>query len=233
MTTRPIPCTVHRAVDAAPVLGGVVLIVDVFRASNTVIAALAAGAAEVLLVENLDTARRLKKEHPGRLLLGERGGVMPEGFDGDNSPAGVGRLPMAGRRVVLTTSAGTRAVGRVRRGARAAVASFANATAVVAWVRRLAPARVHLLAAGLGGREPALEDDLCAEHLAELLAGRRPGFTGTSLPRLLTSHGAGRLCRLGQEADLAWCTRLDLTDVVPEIVADEPPHVARRADAGP
>jgi 2-phosphosulfolactate phosphatase len=106
------------------------VVIDVFRASNTILGALAAGATEVLLLAEIQSARKLKRAHPEHLLLRERDGVMPSGFDGNNSPAAVGSRVSPGQSVILTTSAGTQAVNRVRRAERVTVASFANASAV-------------------------------------------------------------------------------------------------------
>ncbi len=222
----PIRCAVHRCVAETPQLEGLVVIIDVFRASNTVLSAFEAGAAEVLLLADLEGARELKRRQPDSVLLGERDGIMPPGFDGNNSPAAVGSLVAPGQTVILTTSAGTQAVMRLEKADHATFASFANAAAIAEWIRTLHSAArppVHLLAAGLCGREPALEDDLCAQYLEELLAGRTPSFDDIR-QRLLSSSGANRLRRLGQHDDLEWCSRLDITRHVPTVLSGQPPR---------
>lgn len=222
----PIRCAVHRCVTETPQLEGLVVIIDVFRASNTILAAFEAGAAEVLLLADLEGARELKRRQPASALLGERDGIMPQGFDGNNSPAAVGSLVAPGQTVILTTSAGTQAVTRLEKADHATFASFANAAAVAEWTRTLhstTRSPVHLLAAGLCGREPAIEDDLCAQYLDELLAGRAPSF-GAARQRLLSSSGANRLRRLGQHDDLEWCSRLDITRHVPTVLPGQPPR---------
>ena len=81
----------------------------------------------------------------------------------------VERLP------VLVTTNGTRALAAAVPRARAVmVASFGNLTALA---RHLAASaeRVTLLPAGdFAGGEPRAEDELCADALAALLAGRSP-----------------------------------------------------------
>ncbi|MDQ3644584.1 MAG: 2-phosphosulfolactate phosphatase, partial [Actinomycetota bacterium] len=62
----------------------VALVVDVLRASSTIVAALAVGFERVLCVGDVEGARRLKG--PGRVLAGERKCRPIEGFDYGNSP---------------------------------------------------------------------------------------------------------------------------------------------------
>ena len=200
--------------------GGVVVVLDVFRASNTVLSLLAAGVAGVWLLADLERARALRQARPQMLLWGERGGVMPPDFDGDNSPCRAARGPLAGREVILTTSAGTQAV---------CLASFANATALVEYLTALAPAAVSLLPMGLEAKAPAQEDQEAARYLAALLSGRRPDFAPIR-QRLLACPGADRLRRLGQDDDLAFCTTLDSHQVVPLVSFEDFP-IARPAPA--
>ncbi len=201
-------------------LTGAVVVIDVFRAGNTLIALLEAGAERVYLLPRREQARRLKAAHPHWLLLGERGGLPPAGFEGGNSPAAAAGMRLAGRRVILTTSAGTQAVHRLRRARPVLFATFANAGAVVDLLRRLEPAAVHLLPMGLEARRPAEEDELAAGYLRLALLAQPPVFAALR-DKLLRCPGAERLRRLGQQDDLAWCTRLDVSRLVPVVEWDE------------
>jgi 2-phosphosulfolactate phosphatase len=197
---------------------GAVVALDVFRASNTIIA-LAAGGARVCLLASVDQARALKAAHPDWVLLGERQGVRLPGFDGDNSPAAVSRADYRDRRAILTSSNGTQALARLQGAGPVFYASFANAEALTARLRRINPDSVTFMAMGRAG-EPALEDDLAARYLAARLAGERPDFAPLR-DRLLTSPAAGRLRGLGREDDLEFCCRLDSHAVVPQVVWQE------------
>jgi 2-phosphosulfolactate phosphatase len=215
---------VHRGLEQLEALTGAVVVLDVFRASNTILSLLAAGAAEVLLLADLDRARALKAAHPAWPLLGERGGLAVPDCDGGNSPAAAPSLVAPGASVILTTSSGTQAVHRLTAAAAVLIASFANAAATVRALHALAPAAITLLPMGLEAREPALEDDLAAEYLAAALAGSPPPFAPLR-ERLLSCPGADRLRRLGQHDDLEWCTRLDVMDLVPAVTPGDPPTV--------
>jgi 2-phosphosulfolactate phosphatase len=223
---RPLPTRIHRGLDELEELTGAVVVIDVFRASNTVIALLEAGAAEVVLVADVDRARELRRDQPDRLLLGERGGVAPSDFDGGNSPAAAHRLVRPGDQPILTTSAGTQALHRLGGADLVLVASFANAAAVVSALCHRRPRTVTLLPMGLEARTPALEDDEAARWIAAGIDGRPRDFDRVRR-RLLACDGADRLRRLGQHDDLAWCTRLDSHDLVPVVLAGDPPRAVR------
>lgn len=203
-----------RGLERFAGLSGAAVIFDVFRASNTIIALLAAGAARVVLLADLDEARRLGAEHPDWLLLGERGGRKVPGFAGDNSPSAASRLDLTGRVAILTTSAGTQGVHLLTAAEPVFFASFANLTAVAEALAALKPEAVHLLPMGRGAAVPAAEDDLAAEFLAARLAGRGPDF-GPVAARLAACEGAERLRGLGLHDDLAFCTTLDSHRVAP------------------
>jgi 2-phosphosulfolactate phosphatase len=211
-----------RPADALEGLDGVVVIIDVFRASNTVLALLAAGAVQVSLVADLGRARKLKAGHPDWLLLGERGGLAPEGFEGGNSPANAAGLRPQGRAAILTTSAGTQAVHRLGAASQLFYGSFANASVLTRVLRRLDPARISFLPMGFEGREPAEEDDLAAAWLRDKLLGRRRDFAAVR-QRLLACAGAERLRKLGQGDDLAFCTTLDSHVLVAAVSPGDPP----------
>ena len=111
------------AVVAAMLPGAAVLVVDVLRASTSIITALANGCVAVVPVSEPEEARRRAATIPGSLVAGERRGEPLKGFDLGNSPLEFGRDRVAGRTIVMTTSNGTRALVAVRRAAHVGVRS--------------------------------------------------------------------------------------------------------------
>ncbi len=89
---------------------GLVVLVDILRASSTITAALGEEALVVKPVATVEEALLYRKR--GFLVAGERGGLPPEGFDLGNSPREAYR--MARQKVVLTTTNGTKALGFVK-----------------------------------------------------------------------------------------------------------------------
>ena len=210
--------------------GASALVIDVLRASTSIITALANGAAGVVPVETVAEARARKAAlDPETLLAGERNGDAPEGFDLGNSPREFTPERVRGRTIVLTTSNGTRALLAARPAAGVGVAAFVNAAAAVAWARGRSGDVVLICAGSLGS--PSLEDQACAGWLATLLAAAEPAATltpmaaaarevglayGKDLERLARdSWHARRLAANGHGADVAVCLTLDTSTVVP------------------
>src|SRR5713101_3016427 len=101
---------------AAPgrLAGSVTVVIDVLRASTTIIHALAAGCCCVRPCAEIEEAQALAGDMPaGKVILaGERGGKQVPGFDLGNSPRAFTPKNCAGTTLVMTTTNGTRALVR-------------------------------------------------------------------------------------------------------------------------
>src|SRR5262245_59827476 len=108
----------------ASLAGSVAVVIDVLRASTTIVHALAAGCSCVRPCLEVEEARALADSmRAGKVILaGERGGTAPEGFDMGNSPKRFTPRQCRGVTLVLTTTNGTRALLRCAGAARALVA---------------------------------------------------------------------------------------------------------------
>ena len=191
-----------READTA---GGIVVVIDVLRASTTIVTALAHGARGVRTERTPDAARAaaaLAGRDAGHCLLGgERGGLPIEGFDLGNSPREYTRDRVAGRRIVTTTTNGTAAVAACPRARVILIGCLINRLAVA--VRALSLARagggpassVHLVCAGTDG-EPTEEDLLGAGAILHAAAG----LSERSLDDLELDSAAGRALERFDEA---------------------------------
>lgn len=199
----------------------VAIVVDVLRASSTVVAALAAGYERVLCVDSVDAARRLRS--PGRVLAGERACRRIEGFDFGNSPEEIAAAP--GGELVLCTTNGTPAiVDAVARADRVLVGSLLNLDALAAAISP--ELDVTVVCAGTDGRF-ALEDAYAAGRIVALLSGARSdsawaverlaGAYGPPLVPLADSSHAETLRTAGQERDIAYCARESVLATVPVV----------------
>jgi 2-phosphosulfolactate phosphatase len=226
------------AEDAAalPLEGAGVLVVDVLRASTTIIAALSNGCVGVIPVGEPEEARaRAAALPPGTALVaGERRGEPLEGFDLGNSPLEFTAERVRGKTVVLTTSNGTRALLAARRAPAVAVAGLVNLTAAAAWAAA-AGRDVAVLCSGDRGRV-SLEDQVCAGLLVGLLSASTNGHAVILTPaaaeardvavryrgepgRLaLDSPWARHLTTRGRGADVAACLALDTHGLVPHLL---------------
>lgn len=152
--------------------GGVAVILDILRASTTIVHVLAHGAARVIPTGEIAEARRVAGGLPvGSVLLGgEREGLQIEGFDLDNSPFAYTPELVKGRTIVFTTTNGTRALLRSDRADRVLIGSFVNLQAVVDDLAQ-EDRPVHLVCAGTKGKV-TLEDTLCAGAIVGRLLER-------------------------------------------------------------
>lgn len=210
------------------VRGARVVVIDVLRASTTIVAALDAGAAGVLPVADVDAARRAAAARPGSVLAGERGGLPPAGFDVGNSPLDMTPEAVRGRLVVLTTTNGTAALERSHAAAEVIVACYRNLSAVA---RALAEPGVEspiVLACGGDEGRPSAEDAACAGALVARLASLAPGRVASDGARatpepaevFATAPHARRLVALGLGRDLVPCGETDASARVPRRGAD-------------
>ncbi len=204
---------------------GLVVLVDILRATSTIVAALAEEAKVVKPVATIEDALLLREQ--GYLLAGERGGLPPEGFDYGNSPREAYRL--AGQKVALTTTNGTRALGFVKQAKAVCAGSFLNLSAVVRFAERFD--EVVVLCAGTEGHF-SLEDFLFAGFLARELEEFATGNDAATVARhyargvadpreeILLSKHALRLIELGLKDDVIFCGELDRYSVVPVLTKE-------------
>jgi len=189
------------ALPPAALAGATALVIDVLRASTTMVTAVAHGCLAMLPVAEVDEARRRARSLPGALLAGERGGDPPEGFDLGNSPLEFTRERVGGRTIVFTTSNGTRALLAARPATAVGVAGFVNLTAAADWALGQGRRLVIVCAGELGSR--SVEDETCAGLLVDRVLTTDPeAVVG---PAALEAADAARpyakdLARLAQDA---------------------------------
>jgi 2-phosphosulfolactate phosphatase len=224
-------------VPPARLAGGVAVVVDVLRATTTIVHALAAGCAAVRPCRDVDEARRLADGLPaGKVLLaGERGGRPLPGFELGNSPGEFTPARCRGTTLVLTTTNGTAALLHAAAADRVLLAAFVNFSAACERLRREARP-IHVVCAGDAG-EVALEDALLAGALVEALCDQ-PGARLNDGARLAwdcyehhgkclegalaLSAGGARLRALGYDDDIRAAARVDQFTLVPELRPDPP-----------
>jgi len=148
------------------------------------------------------------------VLIGERKGVKLPGFDYGNSPSQTEHADLKGRLVIHTTSAGTQGIVNASGADELITASLVNAKAAAAYIRSKDPDRVSLVAMGLGGRESAPEDLLCARYIKSMLEGL-PFDRERELEVLRNTESGKKFFRpenqsVFPEADYHMCTRYDI-----------------------
>lgn len=224
--------------------GGIAVVIDVLRASTTIITALANGAARVRTVLAVEEARA-DAAALGAVLGGERGGLKIEGFDLGNSPREYTRDRVGGRSIVITTTNGTAAVEACAGASDVLIGAIVNRSAVAAAAHALATEHggcdVHLVCAGTEGA--VTEEDLLAagaildaavQHhgfgeavldatgrvaLARFRAAVAAGPTAADaiVREFASSIGGRNLIDLGMDADLPLSAAIDSLPFVPRL----------------
>ena len=208
-----------------------VVVLDILRATTTIVQAMSVGARAVFPVGSIEEALRLANTF-GRdevLLAGERRCLPIEGFDLGNSPREFTRERVGGKILVMTTTNGTAAMALAMNAERVYVGSLLNCAAVVDRLVEEDAEPVFLCS----GRERhfALEDAASAGEFASRLIARRPGDWvlndgaraalalarefGVGTAMFESSAGGRGIVEAGLEEDLPFCAQLDIHDVVP------------------
>lgn len=200
--------TIRHITDEMPLpAADAYVVVDVIRASTTAVTAALLGR-DCYPVASVDEARLVAATLSAPLLAGEVHGILPDGFDLQNSPVALAARTDVERPVVLVTTSGAPTMCRAAEAAPTWIGSFRNVGPTADAVREAA--HVAILAASPD--ELRIEDAMCAARLAGALGaddGRdgetvRVARTYGDLPldRIASGKSAAYLRRSGQLDDL-------------------------------
>lgn len=221
----------------------VCVVFDVFRATSSMITALANGAAAVIPVAEISEALEIRRSQPEVLLAGERDGLrigaaLTGGveFDLGNSPREFTRERISGKTIVSTTTNGTRALRSCAHAKRIFVGSFLNLSATAAALRRQNPESLIVICSGTF-EQTALEDVLGAGGLCDQLWTETSGARVSDAALMaykLYQLGKSDILKAASEArngqkllsnpdlrdDVAFCMRTDSCDFAAELEKD-------------
>lgn len=207
--------------------GKIVVVVDIFRATSTMVAALANGVKKILPFADLESCRVMQDQ--GYRIAGERNGHTAPGFELGNSPVAFLNGDYAGILLAMTTTNGTQAIEKSKGAAQILIGSFPNLQATVSYIQTQQK-DVLIHCAGWKGRFN-LEDSLYAGALVKSLeSSHRADEDGALAMKSLfereghrlkdylsqASH-AKRLQNHGIERDIEFCLTFDLYDLVVKV----------------
>jgi 2-phosphosulfolactate phosphatase len=194
--------------------------------------AMSQGASEIIPLATVEEAFQMAKAFPkGFILLGgERESKNIPGFDLGNSPKEYAAERVKGKKLILTTTNGTRAFHVVSSGKEILAGSFLNIGAVAQRCLEL-NRDLFIFPSGDGGKF-SLEDTLCGGMLIDLITRKEKEhlsltdasysaqilyqrFKDNLLEAFHLSHHGKELINRGFEDDLAYCAQIDMTDIVP------------------
>jgi 2-phosphosulfolactate phosphatase len=204
-----------------------VVVVDVLRATSSMVTALAHGVESITPVANLEECRKLKTK--GYVISGERDGKKVEGFDKGNSPFEYQSDDIRGLKIAFTTTNGTQAIEKSKEAREVIIGAFLNLTAVAKYLL-LGENNALIVCAGWKGRVnledtlfagalveklkeylgPDCDAPLAAQHLYNLAKNDMVGFLNAS------SH-VRRLNKLNIHDDIKFCVTPDQYKVLPKL----------------
>jgi 2-phosphosulfolactate phosphatase len=230
------------AIKPEELAGHTVVVVDVLRATTTIINALHNGCEKVLPQPGIEDARECHASiAEDSLLGGERNGKIVEGFHHGNSPPEYSAEAIAGKTLVLATTNGTVAMESCRAADRVLIGAMINVSAVA---RELVDVpRVTVVCSGtdrLITSEDVIFAGLLTERILELRenAGSEPSKltdpatiaihhwrtrkaemdSGRELADFFRNcRGGINLVRIGHDADVVFASQIDVLDRVPEL----------------
>ncbi len=216
-----------------------VIVIDVLRASSTILTALVNQAKEIIPAESVSVAARISKGLGNSVLCGERNGKIIEGFKLGNSPFEYTTDAVKGKTLIFSTTNGTISVTKSKFAKNCVVAGFLNMSAVVNYAASLNDDVTILCSGKLN--DFCIEDSIAAGmiinglmdikgksnvelydsgymsyKLAKHLAYRnsKPD-RGKLLSMLADSEHGKYLASIGFGDDLKYCAELDKLDKLP------------------
>ena len=225
MTKKIEVCFTPELIHLHQLDGKIIVVVDIFRATTTMMAALANGVESITPVENLEICREMSKS--GHIIAGERNGIIAEGFELGNSPLAYLNNAYSGKKIAITTTNGTVAIEKSKNNsAEVLIGAFVNLSATADYLKSKEH-DVLIHCAGWKGKFN-LEDSLYAGALVSLLSedfefdcdgaiAMKALYEAnqSSLKEFLSqaSH-AKRLQNHNIEADIDFCLTIDEYDLI-------------------
>lgn len=197
----------------------VCIVVDVLRASSSIIAAFMAGFSNILLADDVTKIKN------NMIAAGEDDGVKAPGCHYGNSPVELFNAVHQGELVFFSTNGAPCIMACAQNNAIILIGAIVNATAVSKTAVTYATKWNKNISIILAGCHGVLEhDDLIAGSLIysklnlplALTNQIRPVQSDNIFQDLLKSAAGRRLINLGYQTDIEFCAKEDITMIVPK-----------------
>lgn len=211
--------------------GKTTVVIDVLRATSTIVTAISNGAKEIVPVATIEFAVKVSGGMFGgqTLLGGERNTKKIEGFALGNSPLEYSKDVVDGKSIVFYTTNGTKAIAKARYSDNLILCSFLNISAVANHLIKLNN-DIEIVCAGRNNYF-SIEDSVCAGMLVTKIKNHYSDvelndsakasiilyekFSKNISKMMRTADHAKQLLDNGFEADLDYCSKIDLLDTIP------------------
>ncbi|WP_128895619.1 2-phosphosulfolactate phosphatase [Longirhabdus pacifica] len=210
------------------------IVIDVLHTTSTITTALEHQCSEIIPVETVSQALKLQK-HKTTLLCGERYGKKVTHFDLGNSPLEYEEDVVKNKKIVITTTNGTRAIQKSLKATHILAGSFLNGRACAQAAKQL-KRDIIMVCAGTQD-EFSIEDGLCAGfliselehcfqdhiHLNDFALAMKAAYQqekNNLLEFLLESKNGSKVQREEKVEELKMLTRHNCYNTVPYVTDD-------------
>jgi len=219
-------------VDELYFTGKTVVVIDVLRATTTIITALHNGAKEIIPVDSIEFAtKKTANSFGGKTLLGgERNTKIIDGFNLGNSPLDYTSETVEGKSIILFTTNGSKAIVKTKFAKNTFLGSFLNLETLAEYLIKLNN-DVVVLCSGSSGMFN-LEDTVCAGKLIRKIQKINPDIVltdasnasihlnvafGKNVKKMLSESEHGTtLLENSFEEDINFASQLDIVGLIPK-----------------
>ncbi len=210
----------------------IVVVVDILRATSSIITAFHNGVEKLIPVRTIEEARTFKDK--GYLIAAERDGRILDFADFGNSPDNFTPDKISGKTVVYSTTNGTQAIRMAGKHHQVLVGGFLNISAISGYL--VSGNRNVLILCAAWKNKFSLEDSVFAGALTEKLlkTGRFETICDSAIaardlwllaePDLVSyidkAANRQRLKKLGLDNVIEYCHTQDVTDIIPVLDKD-------------
>jgi len=218
-------------VDELYFTGKTSVVIDVLRATTTIVTALSNGAREIIPVNSIEFAMKVSGNAFGgqTLIGGERNTKKIEGFHLGNSPFEYTKETVGGKSIILFTTNGSKAIVKAKFSEHLLICSFNNLPTVAEYLLKLNK-DVEIICSGRNGGF-SLEDSICAGKLIAEIQKEKEDLDlsdaaktsvilsksfGKNLTKALAESEHGKiLVENGFEQDIAYCAKIGSIEAIP------------------
>jgi 2-phosphosulfolactate phosphatase len=204
------------------------IVLDIFRATTSIVTAMANGCKTIVPVLNIEDAYSVARQMESALFAGERQSIRIEGFDFGNSPFEFSSDKVKDQTIIMTTTNGTIAIKSTEGAYLTLIGSFINAKAVCQQAKKYGK-DIMIICAGTD-QLFSLEDALCAGLLVSILHEEEDlimtdsargawvmynGAKKSIMEIASNSRNGRRLHDMGCKTDIEYCLQSNIVNVVP------------------
>ncbi|MBA4304528.1 MAG: 2-phosphosulfolactate phosphatase [Sphingobacteriaceae bacterium] len=224
-------CLSPKLVPCFNLNGKTAVVIDVLRATSAMVTGLAHGVQAIRPVSTIEECQLLIEQ--GYIGAAERNGQVVDGFPFGNSPLAFQQADLAGKKVALTTTNGTKAIELSHAAESILVGAFLNLEAIVDYLKQENQS-VVLVCAGwkdnfnledtlfagavVAGLGKDFETHCDAALAASALYAR---FEDDLFAAIQQSSHFHRLAKLGIEDDIKFCLQRNVYHLVPVMQGPE------------